>query len=112
MPMYTFNCPDHGPFDSRESYGTDVVHCPCGKASGRQSVYRINFGGFASTKLGEAIDHNDYRRFAEASSEMDYQATRLESEGATVATPSFYRAAKHEARKMSAAGVTADQITT
>jgi len=110
MPLYTFNCPDHGPFDSREPYGTDAVHCPCGKAASRDSVYRINFGGFASTAVGQAVKPDDYRRFTEASSELDYKASRLESEGATVATPNYFKAAKHEARKMAAAGVTADQI--
>ena len=112
MPLYTFNCPEHGPFDSREPYGTDVVHCACGKASGKESVYRINFGGYASTKRGEAVDYKDYRRFSEASAELDYKASRLESEGANVVTPSYFQEAKKEARKMAAAGVTADQIST
>ncbi len=121
MPMYTFVCPDHGPWDSREPYGTESIPCRlainsrydiCGKASGKESVYRINFGGYASTKKGEAVDYKDYRRFSEASAELDYKASRLESEGANVVTPSYYQEAKKEARKMAAAGVTADQIST
>ncbi len=112
MPMYTFVCPEHGPWDSREPYGTDQIHCACGKAAGRESVYRINFGGFASTKVGQAIDHNDYRRFSEASADLDYKASRLESEGANVVTPSYFQAAKREAKKMAAAGVKADAIST
>ncbi len=114
MPIYAFTCHDcGGTFDARAGYDQAYMKCDaCGGEAQRESVYRVNFGGFASTPQGKTDFTNDYRRFTEASSEMDYKATRLESEGAPVATPKLFKAAKHEARKMAAAGVTADHIST
>ncbi len=113
MPLYQFTCPVGHTTEKRvTSYSVEVIPCACGEAASRASVNRINFGGYASTKLGEAIDHNDYRRFTEASAEVDYVATKYESEGAKVVMPSPIQEAKKLAPKLQAAGVTADQIRT
>ncbi len=113
MPLYQFTCPVGHTTEKRvTSYEVEVISCACGEAASRGTVNRINFGGYASTKLTEAIDHNDYRRFVEASSEVDYIATRYESEGATVVMPSPIQEAKKLAPKLLEAGVTADQIRT
>lgn len=113
MPLYQFSCPAGHLTEKRvQSYDVQVIACACGEAASRGTVNRINFGGYASTKLGEAVDHNDYRRFTEASAELDYTATKYESEGAEVKTPSMFLEAKKLAPKLQAAGVTADQIRT
>lgn len=113
MPLYQFSCPDGHVTERRvPSYDVQIIACACGEAASRASVNRINFGGYASTKLGEAVDHNDYRRFSEASAELDYTAAKYESEGATVTAPSFFNEAKKIAPKLAAAGVTADQVKT
>lgn len=110
MPLYTYRCPACGPFDAKAGYDQSVISHDCGLDAGREGVYRINFGGFASIPLKQAVNHNDYRRFTEASSEIDYKASRLESEGAKVPELPFFRAAKREAAKMAAAGVKAEDI--
>ncbi len=113
MPLYQFTCKEGHTTEKRvRHYDVTVVPCSCGLNAIRASVNRINFGGYASTKLGEAVDHNDYRRFTEASAELDYTATKYESEGAEVKTPSMFLEAKKVAPKLAAAGVTADQIRT
>ena len=113
MPLYLFICEAGHQTEKRvQSYDVQVVTCGCGLDASRNSVNRINFGGYASTNPKEAIDHNDYRRFTEASAEVDYVATRYESEGAKVVMPSPYQEAKKLAPKLAAAGVKADQIRT
>jgi hypothetical protein len=76
-------------------------------------VYRINFGGFASTPAGQHDFRDDYRRFSEASAEIDYTQARHEyNEGLPERSSPLFRAAKVEAAKMAAAGVTADDVRT
>ena len=114
MPLYSFHCSDCGCSVEKRvtSYDVLAIDCACGCKAERESVNRINFGGYASTNPKEAIDHNDYRRFTEASAEVDYVATKYESEGAKVVMPSPYQEAKKLAPKLAAAGVKADQIRT
>lgn len=74
-------------------------------------MYRVGVSGFAHTPQGQMDMSRDYRRFTEASGEMDYKASRIEAaDGVPVETPNFYRAAKEEALKMAGAGVTADEV--
>ena len=113
MPLYEFGCPAGHVTEKRTTdYGLYVIACGCGLDAERSKVNRINFGGFASTTPGNADFSQDYRRFTEATAEIDYKATRLENEGATVETPKLFKAAKSEALKMAAAGVTSDAIRT
>lgn len=110
MPIYTFTCGEHGEFDSREAYGTDVVHCACGKASSRVSVYRVNFGGYASTPLQGRDYSRQYQRFVEASGEIDHQVSKVEaSTGSTYNSPLF-KVAKAKAADMMAKGATGDDL--
>lgn len=113
MPLYEFGCPAGHVTEKRTTdYGLYVISCACGLDAERSKVNRINFGGFTSTPMGQADFHQDYRRFTEATSEIDYKATRLESEGAKVAPSAAFKAAKALAPKLAAAGVSSDAIRT
>lgn len=104
MPLYDFVCPAGHATERRAGYSVEVVACDCGQTASRRAVNRIGFSGFAKTPQGKADFYQDYRRFSEASSEMDYKASRYESEGATVTTPNFFKAAKEQAAGMVKAG--------
>lgn len=110
MPLYTFTCPEHGSFDSREPYDTEVIHCACGKASGRESVYRVNFGGFASTPEGQYDFHQDYRRFREASEQLDSDVSKVERDEGVNYTSPLFKQAKAAVADLTAKGVSIDQI--
>ncbi len=113
MPMYEFGCPAGHVTEKRTTdYGLYAITCACGLDASRSTVNRINFGGFASTAMGQADLAQDYRRFTEASSEIDYKASRLEAEGSPVKPHTTFKVAKAEARKMAAAGLTSDAIRT
>lgn len=86
--------------------------CSCGAAARRESVYRVSMSGFASTPIGQQDFHNDYRRYVEASGELDYKVSRREAEvGHSINIP-LWPTAKKEAERLHALGVTADDIST
>ena len=112
MPLYDWACGGGHTFEARAGYDTTVLTCACGLEAGRESVYRINFGGFAATTIGQQDFREDYRRFTEATAYMDYAVSERErNTGEKIEVPLF-QAAKKRAAKLAKAGVTADQITT
>lgn len=112
MPLYDWQCEAGHRFTQRAGYDSQLAHCSCGQPASRQSVYRINFGGFAGTPHGQTDFSQDYRRFEEASATVDYKLSRREQEtGQPIAVP-LYQAAMQQANKLEALGVTADNIST
>lgn len=114
MPMYEFGCPAGHVTEKRVTdYGLYEIMCQCGQPAHRSTVNQINFGGYASTPGKQRDYSQDYRRFTEASSEIDYKASSVEyNEGTKVDTSHLFKTAKVQAAKLADAGVKADQIRT
>jgi hypothetical protein len=110
--LYDFRCPAGHTTEKRvNSSDVVLVHCACGLPARRSEVNRIGVSGFAKTP-GPAVDfHDDYRRFSEASSEIDYSASKAEkADGLAPKNSPLFKMAKAKAAKMAAAGVHADDI--
>lgn len=106
MPVYTFSCAAGHVSDHRAGYGTTSVSCPsCGLTAAKESVYRIGFSGFARTPASERDWSGDFKRYQEASNEIDYRKERLEDAmQQRLADPPIYRKAKAKARDLMAKG--------
>lgn len=88
--------------------------CPfCGADARRQSVNSIGFSGFASTPVGQQDFAQDYRRYREASEQIDDQVTKRERDvGHEISTTSLYKNAKAKFKDLHSKGVNADSIST
>ena len=77
----------------------------CNASAARESVYAVNFGGFARTPAEDRDWSRDYKAFSEASAEIDYKHGRQEEEaGQKLDPPPLYRMAKAKARDLIAKG--------
>ena len=111
MPLYEFVCAEGHVTEKRTtSYALTAIICPCGQTASRQTVNRINFGGFAHTP-GDRVDfHQDYRRFREASEGLDDQMSTIErNEGVKYNSPLF-QYSKAKAADLISKGVSVDDI--
>lgn len=103
MPLYTFSCPSCGwKGDQRTGFDTNNVHCPqCPWLAERESVYSINFGGFARTPSEERDWSHDFKNYREANAEIDYRKGRLE-EGMQkrIPDPPLFKAGEARAREL------------
>ena len=90
-----------------------VISCDCGAEARREAVYRVNVGGFASTPKDQRDFREDYRRFNEATSEMEYKHERLKDamQKPNLKPPSLYKAAKAKALDLASKGVTIDDLS-
>lgn len=112
MPILTFSCCET--FDRKVGFGESEVPCPsCGKAAKRESVYRVNFGGFSRTPSGERDYSRDYKHFQEAGAELEYKHSRLEEGlGKSIPPPPLYSMAKAKALDLKRKGaVDADDLS-
>lgn len=102
MPLYTFRCVDGHVNDLVRPIGTEQVECPrCSLQAWRSRVNRIAIG------KPEVDSRGLYRRFTEATAEIDHAATKIEqSTGTEVQTPSLWKRAKAKVAAMDAAGET------
>lgn len=100
MPLFDYTCPRGHVHELVRPLGTEGVPCPtCGQAATRSHVHRFDVRGPTVDTRGM------FRRFNEATHELDHAATRIEANtGAPVATPSYYRMARARANAMIAAG--------
>ena len=107
MPTYTFQCSCGWQADQRVSYTESSVPCPsCGLTAGKETVYRLNFGGFAETPRDQRTYHQEFKDFTEAGAELEYKHQRLEEAvGATVPTPHLATIAKTQAKELRRKGV-------
>lgn len=106
MPVYAFLCACGWNGDIRTTFDASNVECPeCARPTTRESVYRVNFGGFARTPAEERDWSRDFKAFREASEDIDYKeqvATR--TEGFTVQGPSLYQQAQAKAQDLLSKG--------
>jgi putative FmdB family regulatory protein len=101
MPLYDVRCEQgHQHEVLRHWTEADAVACPdCGGPAQRTYNYRVAIGQPATDTRGL------FRRFTEASSEIDYAATTAEQNtGQALQTPNIWRHAKAKAAAMVAAG--------
>lgn len=112
MPLYDWICEDGHFFTRKAGYDAPSLPCACGKPASRQSVYRLNFGGFAPTTVGQQDFSEDYRRFREASETIDDKVSRRERDTGTQIDVPFYKQATKRAKRLASLGVTADSIKT
>lgn len=87
-------------------YGVNSVPCPsCALTAGKESVYRVNYGGFARTPREERDWSQPYKDFREAEAEMDHKITRMEeATQQSLQAPPLFKMAKQRARKLMAQG--------
>ena len=113
MPRYDYRCSEGHIFERRAGYADDVTSCACGQAASRVAVNQIGFSGFATTPQGQHDFREGYRRFREASESIEDARQRAEERyQRPVAPAELFNPALKKARKLNAAGVTADQIKT
>lgn len=100
MPLYDFRDADGHVTEALRPYGTMLIRCRCGLPADRVEVNRgIGIVGPTTDTRGM------FRRFQEASAEMDHAATRMEEQtGQPAETPNLWQVAKHRAVAMSTAG--------
>lgn len=100
MPLYDYTCPDGHTHEFVRPLGTEAVACAtCRQEATRSRVHRIDV-------VGPTVDTRGmYRRFTEATSEMDHAATRVEqTTGRAVASPPLWQVAKSRAKEMQRRG--------
>lgn len=113
MPTYAFSCPCGWSQDKRVGIEVTSVPCPsCGATAGKESVYRINFGGFASTPPGERDYRQLFKDSQEAGAEIEYAHERLKdaTQLADLKPPPLYKMAKAKAKALTNKGVTVDDL--
>ena len=89
-----------------------AIPCDCGATVRRGEVYRVNFGGFARTPEDQRSHREDYRRFREATAELEYKHERLKDamQREDLPAPPLYQAAKAKALDLAAKGATVDDL--
>ena len=106
MPLYDFTCACGRVTESRESMDTALIRCKCGKMASRVAVYRDQFiacetgpkGGMKNeTPRDEKSYHKEYRRYDEASQDLEYKYSRIDDP--KVKKPALWEAAKIKARQ-------------
>lgn len=113
MAIHSFSCSCGWHADKRVGYDDYVLPCPqCGASASRASVYSINAIGFARTPANERDHREDYRRFTEASAEIDYKHERLKDaiQDENLPPPPLYQTAKARALDLAAKGATVDDL--
>lgn len=100
MPLYDYRCVRGHVTESIQSVTQSVIPCAvCQSPANRMSVYV-----FGITKP-EVDTRGMFRRFQDASAEIDRAATKVEqSTGQAVKTPNFWKQAQARAQAMTAAG--------
>lgn len=101
MPLYDYVCGHGHRTESLQRMERDAILCPeCQSPAHRLAAYRT------AIVTTQAVDSRGlFRRFSEASAELDYAATKVEqSTGEPVVTPNYWAAAKQQAQAMVSAG--------
>ncbi len=112
MPIYVFQCPECGLEAEKRvtNYDVQAIACSCGKTASRATVNRIGISGFARTPGNELDFGQDYRRFREASEEIDDVASTVERDrGVTLNSP-LYQESKKQAAVLISKGVQPDDL--
>lgn len=122
MPLYVYRCevghveeklvrsfqPRHQQSDELADTSQSST-CSCGLPSHRDGVTAFAFTGFAATPDGQRDFSQDYRRFREASEQLDSNHKRNEERAQQpLESPRLYQAARQEAKRLTSLGVTTD----
>lgn len=113
MPIYAFSCACGWQGDVRTTFDKNNVSCPsCEATAHKESVYRVNFGGFARTPGSERDYRTDYKNFNEAGAELEYQHARLQDATQTeLPPPPLYQMAKAKAKDLRRRGATVNDLS-
>ena len=99
MALYDYRCPTGHVVERRLDHDPGCLTCPCGMMAERIWTSPPSIVGPTTDTRGM------FRRFTEATAEIDHAATRIEQQtGQTVQTPNLWQAAKQRAAAMDAAG--------
>jgi hypothetical protein len=100
MPLYEYKCPKHGIIEAIRRMDCAAIPCwVCLAPAERVAANRV------AITAPEADTRGMFRRYREASAEIDHAATRIEqSTGQPVQTPNYWLAAKQRVQGMKAAG--------
>ena len=111
MPIYSYSCGCGWSGDRRANYGAATVPCPaCTQPAAAGAVYRVNFGGFASTPLDQRTYWQEFKDFQEAGAELEHKHERMEEmAGKSLPTPPLAQIAKAKAKDLIAKGVTSSE---
>ena len=102
MPTYTASCDCGWAGDVRMGFDRNTVSCPsCNGVAHKQAVYRISFGGFASTPGHERDYSREFKDFSEAGQEIDHHARQRGEE-----PPPLFEMAKAKVRDLASKGAT------
>ena len=95
MPIYDYVCNSGHETESRREAGVETIPCPaCGRLALKRTVYRTSFRMAGGETLG-----TKYKRYQEASQEIDYTCSKMESEAdAEVPNLGLWQRAKQEVR--------------
>lgn len=100
MALYDYRCQNTGHiFESIQPMSRDRLFCiPCAEFAVRQAANRV------AVTLPEIDMRGKFRRYEEATAEMDHAARKVESTGQAASTPSYWTMAKQRAQAMIARG--------
>lgn len=100
MPIYDYRCSTGHTFESIQPMSCDRLFCvPCAETAVRVAANRV------AVTQPEVDMRGKYRRYTEATAEMDHAATKVEaSTGQAVQAPPLWRVAKQRAAAMTARG--------
>ena len=107
MPLYDYVCAHGHSVELRQPMEVAIVQCElCGEEAWRVAVHYFGFSGFARTPVADREYGADFKRFTEASAELDYKHGRLqESAGRPLPTPPLFRRAVSRAAELQRLGV-------
>ncbi len=109
MPTYNFTCRDGHTVEKRAGISCDLIPCPiCGLPAQREAVYQdqavftetgAKFTRRAEVPRDERRHDKDFKRFQEASQELDYTHKKNEETvGHELPSKSLWKQAKKRAR--------------
>ena len=113
MPTYHFSCGCGWQDDKRAGFDDYVIPCPaCQSPASRASVYSINVSGFARTPESQRDHREDYRRFKEATAELEYKHEKMKdaTQNPNLRPPPIYQTAKARAVDLASKGATVDDL--
>lgn len=103
MPLYDYRCVRGHVTESIQSVTCSVLACAvCQSPANRQAANRV------AITAPEVDTRGMFRRFQDATHDLDHRASQREAQGETVTTPNFWKLAKQRAQAIESAGETAD----
>lgn len=103
MPIFDYRCVRGHLTEAIRSMDCSVIPCAvCQSPANRQATNRV------AITTPEVDMRGMFRRYTDATQDLDYRASQREAQGEPVTTPPYWKLAKERARAITAAGETAD----